>query len=142
MSNLKQPFFSASLAGETKELLRQAFEFLLDHAGTDINSFLIDKNGPLVFCKVYPNQKNIDPIYYPFKPNAVVLTEHVFQYLSELTPAQKECMGCVKQGIDDLEVEGWELFIPDDISVNNGIASYRDGTTILAVRPIIIGYGK
>lgn len=142
MRNTKQPSFAASLAGETKELLVQALEFLLDHAEIDINSFLVDGSGYLVFCNTYPAQKNIDTIKYPFKPNPVVLAEHAFQYLSELTPEQKEDTGCVNDGSEELWVNGWEPFISDNCSIHHGIESYRDGTTLLAIKPIIIKYGK
>ena len=142
MNNKVLPFHSASISGETKQQFLAAIEFLLSHAESDINSFLIDKNGYLVFCKTYPNQKNIDPILYPFKPNATVLTEHAFQYLSELTPTQKEALGCVPNSSKELCEDGWELFIPDCYSDEHGIDSYRDGTTLLAVKPVIITYGK
>lgn len=142
MANKTLPFHSASISGETKEQFLAAIKFLLAHAESEINSFTIDAHDYLVFCCSYPNQKNLNVTRYPFKPNPTVLTEHAFQYLSELTPEQKLELGCMPDGSEELCVEGWELFIPDEYSVNHGISNYRDGTTLLAVKPIIIEYGK
>lgn len=150
MSNtqkMKQSFDCIRLSGNTKDLLVDALNFLVEHITFPINSFLVDDTGYLVLCHTFLHngvrtQSGFLTNMYPFEPNAIVLAEHIYQYLNNLTNAQREAMGAAPDGSEESYEYGWELFTPDWYSDDYKITDYRDGSTLLAVKPKLIEYGK
>lgn len=148
MQNIKTPFHKFIISGDDKSSLIDAMDFLMKRISAPINSFMIDPKGYLVFCHTYMrrdgsrSQNNFNTTLYPFQPTAVVLSEHIYQYLNNLTTPQKEAMGAIIDSSAEYCECGWELFSPNEHSDDYSITDDRDEATPIAVKPIIIEYGK
>lgn len=125
-------------AGDSKELLIKTLEFIISINKIKIKGFFIDSTGYLVFCS-YTNSKETP---YPYEQTTISLSEHIYQYINNLSDEELSSMKCEPSGYEEDYSIGWELFIPDHYSDEYGITNYSFGKTELAVKPRLIEYGK
>ncbi len=132
-------FNTFTASGESKELLLNTLDFIMRKI--DIRGFYFDRTGYLVFCSRV-NEQNKNEKEYPFMATPVLVAEHVFQYLSELTDEELTLMECEPTGYEEDYDIGWELFIPECGSDVYSVTDYSWGKTVLAVKPKLIEHGK
>lgn len=133
-------FEKFAAVGETKELLIRTLDFVMDINRIDIKGFFIDETGYLVFCQ-YIDETETKEKEYPYIQTSVSLTEHIYQYIDNLSEEAMEKMKCVPTGYEESYVICWELFIPTAHGEYE-IESYEWYKNALAVRPKLIERGK
>lgn len=126
--------------------LADALEFIVNQLEpktgfNEINAFGIDKKGYLVFWHLYDNETEEGVVRYPMRVDKTILTQQIANWVADLNLQQLADMGCTSDPYAEEEEVGYELFIPKWYGEHE-IDSYECWQTLLAVRPVMIQYGK
>lgn len=133
-----------AIAGEGKSLLIDGLSFILkvkELSPTDIKGFFVDDTGILVFT-TDGDEKEKHTQMYNIHVNEIILAEQIAHYIQSRTHEEYALLKCIASGYEEDYCIGWELFTPNYCCEGYEIEKYESGETILAVKPIIIEWGK
>ena len=130
------------VAGTDKKSLKKALKFFLRTGKCDIRSFRYEsmKNNADANVLVFLRVKEENSTEYPMEANAVVLQQHILQYMETISDKDMKNFEEPDFCCEEKKI-AWELFTPDWYSEQYGIHGYTPHC-ILAVRPKYIEYGK
>ena len=125
--------------GTDKEQLVKLFDMILSFDDVQINSCFIDEEGTLVLSYFWQDDVPEGVTKYPFTPNAIVLTEQVYAYLSNLPKEAEDKLEWDEYAEE--EETAWEVFTHDWNDDGHKVKNHEIHVTI-AIKPTLVQYGK